>query len=192
MTLIAGVLGRPPRLVGRATAAATARYLEQAALDGPPHPPLVFGAYPPDAPVDGPRWRDLARGSTLAVLVSAVPQPEWGADQALIHFSPAPGDPLGREWMLVVNAGPERCGLLIARDAPPDPREPDGPPRSEAVISFDVELVRAACLWVTGYLAGRDVPLSVRWNAAVAVLSTIEGVRRGQRRGRGAAARPST
>jgi DNA-binding transcriptional MerR regulator len=145
---------RPQRLRKR-TLVALSRAIEEEALARAAGP-VVFGAFQQERNYRAveSRWRRLARVADAAVVFGQFPAVRVGRGDEPIEVPIGPGEPLGHEWAVIVDA-PGLAACLVGWEVDEAARV------FEAVWTTDPAVVRSAALVAAG-LAARAVPSAAR------------------------------
>lgn len=105
--------------------------------------PLLFASFQRERffRIEQARWRQLARGATLAIAFADFPKLRTPA-RGPVEIPIDPDDPLMREWAIVCDA--PRHGVCVAGWEPLSSPRPDGQRIFETVWSVEPDVVRAA------------------------------------------------
>jgi DICT domain-containing protein len=166
-TVAATEHGARPQVLRKATLEALSRAIEHETLALAAAPVLV-GAFQRERfyrPIEE-RWRRMAAHADAAVVFAdfgAVRHPVDGPDELPIE----PGDALGNEWAVVVDA-PGFAASLVAWEQPGTGRGDERARRFEAIWTLDPEAARRACRTAARMAAAIDPPAGERLEALLA------------------------
>jgi DICT domain-containing protein len=153
--------GAQAQILKKSTLVALSKAIEHEAL-ALAAAPVVFGAFQrePFYRRVEPRYRRLAMHADAAAVFADFPAGLRHPDGAPAEIPLAPGDALGNEWAVIVDA-PGYAACLLAWEQP-GVTEPGGPGdhdrRFEAIWTIDASATRRAAL-VAARLAGRADPV---------------------------------